>query len=218
MADGGRAEIDDRSTPVAGPLSVTPLYTSTGNDVVWWNAVMGSWEAQPSGGGGGGSGNVTAGTLTNNALVVGTGPTAIGSLASLGSSTTVLHGNASGAPAFSAVNLGTDVSGVLAAAQSPAHTGDVTSAAGSLALTIAPGVVSYAKMQAMTANRLLGSGLSGTAVAEITLGTGLSFTGTTLNAAAGANYGVDVTAFGGPPRRPANRRDDPLARRRARPA
>jgi hypothetical protein len=48
-------------------------------------------------------------------------------------------------------------------------------------LTIAPNAVTYAKMQAMTANKLLGSGLAGTAVAEITLGTGLSYTGTTLN-------------------------------------
>jgi hypothetical protein len=183
---------------------------------VWWDGS--SWNALPTGGGGSGSGNVTAGTLTSNALVVGTGPTAIGSLASLGSSTTVLHGNAGGRPTFAAVNLATDVSGTLPSAAEPAHTGDVTNAAGSLALNIAPGAVSYAKMQAMTANRLLGSGLSGTSVAEITLGTGLSFTGMTLNAAAGANYGVDVTAFGGPPRRPANRRDDPPARRRARPA
>ncbi len=42
-----------------------------------------------------------------------------------------------------------------------------------------------ADLPVMTANRLLGSGLLGTAVAEITLGTGLSFTGTTLNAATG---------------------------------
>lgn len=52
--------------------------------------------------------------LTANALVVGGGagaaPTALGSL---GTTTTVLHGNASGAPSFSAVNLATDVSGVV---------------------------------------------------------------------------------------------------------
>lgn len=53
--------------------------------------------------------------------------------------------------------------------------------------TIGNNKVTYAKMQTMTANRLLGSGLSGTAVAEITLGTNLSFTGTTLNAAGGGS-------------------------------
>jgi len=54
------------------------------------------------------------GTLTANALVVGAGagnpPTALGSL---GTTTTVLHGNASGAPTFGAVALGSDVSGTL---------------------------------------------------------------------------------------------------------
>lgn len=48
---------------------------------------------------------------------------------------------------------------------------------------IAANAVTYAKMQVMSTNKLLGSG-SGTAVAEMTLGTGLSFAGTTLNAIA----------------------------------
>lgn len=68
-------------------------------------------------------------------------------------------------------------------------TGDVTYTSGSFngsanvtgTATIAANAVTYGKMQAMTSNKLLGSGASGTAVAEITLGTGLSFTGTTLN-------------------------------------
>lgn len=47
---------------------------------------------------------------------------------------------------------------------------------------IAANSITYDKIQSVTTNKLLGSG-SGTAVAEITLGTGLSFTGTTLNAA-----------------------------------
>jgi hypothetical protein len=47
-------------------------------------------------------------------------------------------------------------------------------------LTIGSNKVTYAKMQAMTTNKLLGSG-TGTAVEEITLGTGLSFSGSTLN-------------------------------------
>lgn len=52
--------------------------------------------------------------LTQNALVLGGGagatPTPLGSL---GTTTTVLHGNASGAPTFAAVNLSTDVTGDL---------------------------------------------------------------------------------------------------------
>ena len=61
-----------------------------------------------------GSGNVTAGgTLTSNALITGAGTTAVQALASLGTTTTVLHGNAAGAPTFGAVALATDVSGNL---------------------------------------------------------------------------------------------------------
>jgi hypothetical protein len=74
----------------------------------------------------------------------------------------------------------------LTANQPITLTNDVTgSGTGSFAATIAGNAVTYAKMQAVTANRLLGSGLTGTAVAEIILGSNLSFTGTTLNAASG---------------------------------
>lgn len=56
----------------------------------------------------------SSGLLTNHALLVGGGagatPTAVGSL---GSTTTLLHGNASGDPTFSAVSLTADVSGTL---------------------------------------------------------------------------------------------------------
>lgn len=72
-------------------------------------------------------------------------------------------------------------------------TGDVTaSGPGSVGATIAPNAVTYSKMQSMTANKLLGSGLTGTAVSEITLGTGLSFIGNTLNA---ATTGGTITSF-----------------------
>ena len=75
--------------------------------------------------------------LTQHALILGGGagaaPTPLGSL---GTTTTVLHGNASGAPSFGAVALSTDVSGTLQAAQEPAHTGDMTNTAGSLATTV----------------------------------------------------------------------------------
>lgn len=74
-------------------------------------------------------------------------------------------------------------------------TGDVTSV-GSVT-TISGNAVTFAKMQAITTNRLLGSGTSGTDIKEILLGTNLSFTGNTLNAVASVNLGnsdLTVTA------------------------
>lgn len=60
-----------------------------------------------------GSGNVTAGgTLTSNSIIIGAGTTAVSALGSLGTTTTVLHGNAAGAPTFGAVAIATDVSGL----------------------------------------------------------------------------------------------------------
>jgi hypothetical protein len=76
-------------------------------------------------------------------------------------------------------------------------TGDVGgTGAGSFAATIAANAVTYGKIQAVTASsKLLGSTASGTAVAEITLGTNLSMTGSTLNAAGGGGGGT-VTSVG----------------------
>jgi len=66
-----------------------------------------------------------------------------------------------------------------------ALTGDVTaSGPGSVAATIANNAVTYAKMQAVsTTSKLLGSSSTTTPVQEITIGTGLTLTGTTLTAA-----------------------------------
>jgi hypothetical protein len=69
------------------------------------------------------------------------------------------------------------------------HTGDVT---GSGALTIAADAVTFPKMQNIATAKLLGRGTAGTGdVEEITLGTNLSFTGTTLNAAGGGGSDND---------------------------
>lgn len=63
-------------------------------------------------------------------------------------------------------------------------TGDVTgSGTGSFAASIANDSVTYAKIQNVTTNRLLGRATAGAGdTEEITLGTNLSFAGTTLNA------------------------------------
>lgn len=74
-------------------------------------------------------------------------------------------------------------------------TGDVTTASGggSQAATIANGAVTYAKMQDVSAaSKLLGRGAASGAgdVQEVTLGSGLSMTGTTLSATASGS-GID---------------------------
>lgn len=62
-----------------------------------------------------GSGTVThtGGALTANRIVLGAGTDDTTVLASLGTTTTLLHGNAGGAPTFGAVSLTADVTGVL---------------------------------------------------------------------------------------------------------
>lgn len=76
--------------------------------------------------------------------------------------------------------------------QTSAFTGDVTKSAGGTATTIANDAVTYAKMQNVSAaSRLLGRGDSGSGdVEEITLGSGLTMTGTTLSASGGGGGGI----------------------------
>lgn len=64
-------------------------------------------------GAGGGTVTHTSGALTANQLVIGNGTADIKVLGSLGTTTTVLHGNAAGAPTFGAVSLTADVTGNL---------------------------------------------------------------------------------------------------------
>jgi hypothetical protein len=96
------------STGVTGNLPVTNLNSGTSaSSSTFWRG-DGTW-ATPAG-----SGNVTAaGTLTNHAIVLGNGTTAVGVVGSLGTSTTVLHGAAAGDPTFGAVSLSADVTGNL---------------------------------------------------------------------------------------------------------
>lgn len=95
-----------------------------------------------SGGGGSGFAAITGGTNTTAAMLVGTGasfgPTGSGSV----TANTLSAGIALGTPAsgvatnLTGLPLSTGVTGTLAAAQEPAHTGDATNTAGSLAMTV----------------------------------------------------------------------------------
>jgi hypothetical protein len=77
----------------------------------------------------------------------------------------------------------TSLTGFIQAANFPALTGDVTNTAGTLATTITAAAVTYAKIQNASASVLIGNPTGSPAsVSEITLGTNLSFIGTTLNA------------------------------------
>jgi hypothetical protein len=89
-----------------------------------------SWQTIATGGG-----TVNPGAANQLAYYTSTAA-AVSPIGSAGTTTTVLHGNPSGTPTFGPVALGTDVSGVLQAAQSPAYTGAITKPAGSLATTL----------------------------------------------------------------------------------
>lgn len=104
-----------------------------------------------------------------------------------------LLGNPTGGAAnASEISLGATLAFSGSALQTAAHTGDVTSAANSFALTIANSAVTFAKMANLAATSLVGNATGGSAVATaITLGATLSFVGTAIQTAA---HTGDVTS------------------------
>lgn len=127
--------------------------------------------------------------LTNNAIVLGRGAGATPApLASLGTVTTVLHGNAAGDPTFGAVSLTTDVSGVL-----PITNGGTGAASAAAALTSLGAVPATRNLTAGTG--LTGGGdLSADRTFNVGAGTGITVAADTVGLDTASTRNTDHTA------------------------
>jgi hypothetical protein len=170
------------STGVTGNLPVTNLNSGTSaSSSTFWRG-DGTW-ATPAG-----SGNVTAaGTLTNHAIVLGNGTTAVGVVGSLGTSTTVLHGAAAGDPTFGAVSLSADVTGNLPVT----NLNSGTSASSS---TFWRGDGTWAAASGSGVGTITGGGNTTTGVTTLAFGNGFIATPNGANTTATVNTTlVDIT-------------------------
>lgn len=131
----------------------------------------------------------SAAALTANQLVIGSGSQGSQALGTLGTTTTVLHGNAAGAPTFGAVSLTADVSGI--APVSNGGTGLASGTSGGVLAYTAAGTL--ASSAALAANQIVLGG--GAGVVPATLGS-LGTTTTVLhgNAAGAPTFGAVAKA------------------------
>ena len=99
--------------------------------------------------------------------------------ANQGATTTVLHGNAAGAPSWGAIDLSTDVTGTLPSTTFPALSGDVSTTAGSVITTLATvnsNVGSFGSASAVPVLTVNGKGLV-TAVSTVAISGAITIAG-----------------------------------------
>jgi hypothetical protein len=111
-----RIAINDASqtAPLTAPVPTGMLIYSSGGTIpdgfYYWNGTV--WKVLPSGLVSIANGGTNSGTaLSGSSIIISNGSSIVQGPA--GTATTVLHGNAAGAPAYGAVGLTTDVTGVL---------------------------------------------------------------------------------------------------------
>ena len=109
-----------------------------------------------------------------------------------GTGVTFLRGNAAGSPSWSSVNLSSDVSGTLQAAQFPALSGDISTVGGSLVTTLADvnsNIGSFGSATQVPVITVNSKGLV-TAVSTATISSALSYIG---DVSGSGTTGTDVT-------------------------
>ena len=134
--------------------------------------------------------------LTANALVLGGGAgIAPVSLGSLGTTTTVLHGNAAGAPTFGGVSLTADVTGILGSTNG--GTGSAFFQVAGPATSIKTFTFPNASTTVLTTNAAVTAAQGGTGLASYTIGDLITATGaTTLASLADTSTGNALISGG----------------------
>jgi hypothetical protein len=192
------------STPVAGSLATVPLFVAPGDVAVWWNDPAATWESIPLGSGPAGPAGATgpAGPTGATGVTGATGsqgpagPT--GATGATGATGPTGAANMTGMvagqiPIAATATSVTSSTATLAASFMPAHTGDVTSPAGSTVNTLPTVNGNVGTWNNVTVNGK-GQVTAGSNVAYVTGGPYLPLTGGTLSGGLTVTPPANVTA------------------------